>query len=132
MAAAAGIVVLALSACGPHEEAATAQAPTSDPVLTTSLERCPESHAATSAVGWAGSVAGVSCEEAGRLILEHFDRDFGATGLVGSESEQIRLSDPGTFQSAGFDCASFPLPDGMGWHMICGRADQEISFYFTP
>ena len=51
---------------------------------------------------------------------------------MGSESEQIRLSDPGTFQSAGFDCASFPLPDGMGWHMICARADQEISFYFTP
>jgi hypothetical protein len=107
-------------------------ASSADAVLTTDLSRCPDSRAANAASGWGGSVDGISCGVAGELIIDHFDRDFAASGLSGSDSESIRRSDPGTFRSAGFACASFPLPDGFGWHILCGAPDQEISFYFTP
>jgi hypothetical protein len=133
LAPVAVVAALALSACARDDGTATAQAPAEvavqNPVLTTPVHRCPEQ---TQAAGWAGAVAGISCDEAGHLILDRFDRDFGVSGLVGSAAEQIRLSDPGTFESSGFDCGTFPLPDGMGWHILCGRPDQVISFYFTP
>lgn len=99
------------------------------------FERCTLGRrtAAFSAGGWGGSVAGdIGCDAAGGLIQHHFNRDFGQSQFVGSQAEEIRQSDPGRFKSAGYDCASFPLPDGYGWHMLCTRGANQISFFFTP
>ncbi len=75
----------------------------------------------------------ITCEEAGGLIQRHLLRDAGQSGaLNASEAEAIRTSDPGRFASAGYECATFPLPDGMGWHVLCSDAASHISLYFTP
>jgi hypothetical protein len=49
-----------------------------------------------------------------------------------SRAAAIRMSPPTHYQAKGFDCLSFPLPDGYGWHEICSRGTAAVSFYFTP
>ncbi len=128
---------LALAACGEGGGTATARTSTdlADPVLSADFNHCPfNDDVELSAGGWGGSVAGdVSCEQAGELIQRHFDRDAGESGALNqSDADSIRTSDPQRFASAGYDCATFPLPDGMGWHVLCANAIAQISFYFTP
>jgi hypothetical protein len=84
------------------------------------------------ASGWSGSVAGLSCRQGGRLIQTRFIQAFGRSGLQNSDPRLIRNSDPGAFRSAGFACSSYPLGDGSGWHLICARAGEALSFYLTP
>ena len=128
---------LALSACGGSEGAATAQssAEPSD-ALSADFTRCPYDSPGVefTAGGWSGSVAGeITCDEAGSLIQDHFLRDAGQSGaLNASEADSIRTSDPGRFTSAGYECATFPLPDGMGWHLLCSDSVSHISLYLTP
>lgn len=95
------------------------------------LTRCPlDRGRKATASSWSGSVAGIGCRAAGRLIQNHFLRDCVCRGKATYES--IRESNPAPFRSAGFKCGSFPLEDGSGWHAICNREDAQISFFMTP
>src|SRR5215211_737508 len=80
--------------------------------------------------GWSGTVAGIGCAPAARLILHHFARDCACRG--GSSYGSIRTANPAPFRSAGFECGSFPLEDGSGWHVVCNRDDTQISFLLHP
>jgi hypothetical protein len=91
--------------------------PKSQPPVTLHWTRC-------SGGSYGMSVAGISCRAAEGPVLISKNSTGGA--------ESIRKSDPRVFRSAGFDCTQFPLEDGSGWHVICDRASQHMSFYFTP
>ena len=136
VASSVALASLALSACGESDGTATAHSPPEAlDVLSADFSRCPyDSQREFTAGGWSGSVAGaITCDEAGSLIQQHFLRDAGRSGaLDASEADSIRTSDPGRFTSAGYECATFPLPDGMGWHVLCSDATSHISLYFTP
>jgi hypothetical protein len=124
-----------IAACGSDDDSAASAESTTESanaVLIADFKRCPFNEGGLTAAGWAGSVAGdVSCEEAGELIQQHFLRDW-SERLVSSQAESIRKSGPARYTSAGYDCATFPLPDGMGWHALCGTSDAHVSFYITP
>jgi hypothetical protein len=125
-----------IAGCGSGDDAASPgdTVASTDSVLTADFKRCPlTSDAEISAGGWAGSVAGeISCDRAGSLIQRHFVRDLLPTGPTGSEAEPIRESDPARYTSAGYDCATFPLSDGTGWHALCATPEAQVSFYITP
>jgi hypothetical protein len=134
--AAVAAVALMVGACGQGGGAATAQSSpdSTDSVVSANFKRCPYEGSGISVGGWSGSVAGdVSCDEAGRLTQDRFIRDAGQSGaLDASDAQSIQTSDPGRFTSEGYDCATFPLPDGMGWHVLCAEPGAQISLYFTP
>lgn len=101
------------------------------------LTRCPTVEGQPlDASGWGGSVVGISCAEAGALIQDRFNHEFPQVLARGrawpSDAGSIRELDPTTFQTTGFRCAAFPLPDGMGWHILCSDGERAVSFYFTP
>jgi hypothetical protein len=130
IAASTTIAALALAACGgdSNPSASTAAAKPHGAVALRWSNCASASHSsAESAAAWGGSVAGISCDAAGRIIDRRFLK-YGGTG----RSRSIRLEDPRTFHSAGFSCTEFPLEDGSGWHTLCDRTDQHISFFFTP
>jgi hypothetical protein len=111
------IVCLSLSACGGgNNPTSTTTAPDQTAVHWT---RCPQN-------GFGESVAGISCRAHGARPYR-----FPARNITGSAG-RIRQSDPRTFTGHGFDCTQFPLEDGFGWHVVCARGDQHVSFYLTP
>jgi hypothetical protein len=126
--------VLVAGGCGGGDESTT----TSTTVAATDrgpvhprLTHCPASAGGRLAAGgWSGSVAGIGCGRAGRLILNHFIRDCVCRGR--STYESIRTANPAPFRSAGFKCGSFPLEDGSGWHVVCDRDDEQVSYFATP
>jgi hypothetical protein len=90
--------------------------------------KCPAHHARQppGAGSWGGSVAGISCYRAARVIprVERYPPRRAAP---------IRTSDPSSYRRGGFYCSAFPLvAGGGGWHVLCERADKWISFFFTP
>jgi hypothetical protein len=126
------IACLSLSACGgggdsstttspPSQGEAVSQGPTgvadTVPSVPIRWSRCPGSSYGT-------SVAGISCRDA----QVHRFETRSSTG----SAARIRTSDPRTFTQHGFDCTQFPLEDGFGWHIVCARGSQHISWYFTP
>jgi len=113
----AAVVCLALSACGGgNDSSSTTTAPDQTAVH---WSQCPNS-------GYGMSVAGTSCREAGAE-----PRRLPAKDITGSAG-RIRHSDPRTFKGHGFDCTQFPLEDGFGWHIVCARGEQHLSYYLTP
>jgi|SRR5215204_1969755 len=95
------------------------------------LTHCPASAGGKlTAGGWSGSVAGIGCGPAGRLILHHFLGDCICRG--GSSYGSIRTANPAPFRSRGFKCGSFPLENGSGWHVLCNRDEEQVSFFVTP
>lgn len=131
--------------CGEARDDATAAIgegaePSSTAILAVpdGLTRCPFTDAGRSpnASSWGGSVAEVSCAEAGTLIQERFNHDFPRSleraRAWPSDAESIQDLDPFSFDSAGLHCVAFPLPDGMGWHLLCGDGVRAVSYYFTP
>jgi hypothetical protein len=111
------IVCLALSACGGGNDSSSTTAPPDQTAVRWS--RCPIS-------GRGESVAGISCRARGARPYR-----FPAKNITGSAG-RIRHSDPLTFRGHGFDCTQFPLEDGFGWHIVCARGEQHVSFYSTP
>jgi hypothetical protein len=132
------LVIGVIGGCGADDDSSvaetTARASASAKVPgADQMTRCRDQGGASlNASGWTGSVAGLSCREAGRLILNRFAPDFGRSGTPASEYPSIRNSDPASFRSAGFRCSSYPLVGGLGWHLICGRPGEALSFYLTP
>ena len=112
----AGILaVLALSACGGGSSATTI----TDHITRIHWSRCPHAHGA--------SVSGMSCRAA--KAEQHRFLDKGDTT---SSAARIRTSDPQYFGEDGFACTQFPLEDGFGWHIVCSRGNQQLSYYRTP
>ncbi len=108
------LAVLALSACGGGSSTTTI----TDHITRIHWSRCPHAHGA--------SVSGMSCRaaeaEQHRLPVEN---------ITGSAA-RIRTSDPLIFAKDGFACTQFPLEDGFGWHIVCSRGNQQLSYYRTP
>ena len=130
-ALAALATVIAACGCGGNEGNTTTGAAAARGPVHSRLNHCPASAGGRLTAGWwSGSVAGIGCRPAGRLIQHHFVGDCVCRG--GSTYGSIRTANPAAFRSAGFNCGSFPLGDGSGWHVVCNRDDMQISFFFTP
>jgi hypothetical protein len=109
------VLALALAACGGSDTTTVTSQPPNETALHWS--RCPSSDYDT-------SVAGISCRDA---QVHRF-----ATPSQTGSAARIRTSAPQTFAEDGFDCTQFPLEDGFGWHIVCARGSQHISWYSTP
>jgi hypothetical protein len=90
--------------------------------------RCPRS-GITAMGSYGTSAIGMPCRAATAFISSE-----GAlkTDTGHKPGTTIRHSVPRSFNAKGFGCTSFPLADGSGWHAICHRAAQQISFYIRP
>jgi hypothetical protein len=89
-----------------------------------------------SAAGWNGSVAGISCVDAGRLIRDRFITDlYKATTKDGKHRvDQLTAGTTGAFSSAGFECDYEVLANKGGWQVNCagGPDDAAVAFSMTP
>ena len=125
------VLVLALVACGggdgdsSRSNAATqASAPNGIPTAPR-WSRCVRG-------GWDQSVAGLSCRAASRIIKQDLLRFPPQRDVHKNTAAAIYRSAPSSFSGAGFECTAFPLVDGSGWHNVCQKGSQHLSFYFTP
>lgn len=104
---------------------------TATPDQTTALEKCGGGEGAG---GWGGSVAGLSCEAAGKLIYDKFIGSFQDKVLSHWRYGKAAMekAKPGTFTSAGFRCHHDAYSDEEGWVMQCEGEGQAVAFHLTP
>jgi hypothetical protein len=75
------------------------------------------------------STSGISCHAAQGFVDE---KAMGKAPTKGARHHYVPKSAPRNFTAGGFSCTQFPVPDNFGWHYLCSRANQHISFYISP
>ena|SRR5436190_9450167 len=127
----AAIAALTLSACGGGSSSSgqgdgAAQGPTG----VTDVVAAPGVHWSNCGPHLYGmSTSGISCHAAQGFVDE---KAMGKAPTKGARHHYVPKSAPRNFTAGGFSCTQFPVPDDFGWHYLCSRANQHISFYISP
>jgi hypothetical protein len=75
------------------------------------------------------STSGISCHAAQGFVDE---KAMGKAPTKGARHHYVPKSAPRNFTAGGYSCTQFPVPEDFGWHYLCSRANQHISFYISP